>query len=135
MPMLTPALLTASLLAGAVSTEIALPSQPAPLHGTLLTPDAPTAVAVILPGSGPTDRDGNSPLGVSASTYRLLAEDLAEQGIATVRIDKRGIAASTAAGPAEADLRFDAYAADARAWATQAAARAGLPCAWLIGHS
>lgn len=135
MPMLTPALLAASLLAGPVSTEIALPSQPAPLHGTLLTPDGATAVAVILPGSGPTDRDGNSPLGVSASTYRLLAEGLAEQGIATVRIDKRGIAASAAAGPAEADLRFDSYAADARAWATEAASRAGLPCAWLIGHS
>ncbi len=135
MPMLTPALLAASLLAGPVSTEIALPSQPAPLHGTLLTPDGATAVAVILPGSGPTDRDGNSPLGVSASTYRLLAEGLAEQGIATVRIDKRGIAASAAAGPAEADLRFDSYAADGRAWATEAASRAGLPCAWLIGHS
>ena len=135
MPMLPPALLAASLLAGPVSTEIALPSQPAPLHGTLLTPDGASAVAVILPGSGPTDRDGNSPLGVAASTYRLLAEGLAEQGIATVRIDKRGIAASAAAGPAEADLRFDAYAADARAWATEAASRSGLPCAWLIGHS
>ncbi|ANC53857.1 alpha/beta hydrolase [Brevundimonas sp. GW460-12-10-14-LB2] len=135
MPMLTPVLLVASLLAGPVSTEIALHAEPAPLHGTLLTPDAPTAVAVILPGSGPTDRDGNSPLGVAASTYRLLAEGLAAQGIATVRIDKRGIAASAAAGPAEADLRFDAYAADARAWATEAAARTGQPCAWLIGHS
>lgn len=135
MPMLTHALLAASLLAGPVSTDIALPAQPAPLHGTLLTPEAPTAVAVILPGSGPTDRDGNSPMGVAASTYRLLAEGLAEQGVATVRIDKRGIATSAAAGPAEADLRFDAYAADARAWATEAAARTGQPCAWLIGHS
>ncbi|WP_295195705.1 alpha/beta fold hydrolase [uncultured Brevundimonas sp.] len=132
---LTHALLAASLLAGPVSTDIALPAQPAPLHGTLLTPEAPTAVAVILPGSGPTDRDGNSPMGVAASTYRLLAEGLAEQGVATLRIDKRGVAASTAAGPAEADLRFDAYAADARAWATEAAARTGQPCAWLIGHS
>ncbi|WBT07227.1 alpha/beta fold hydrolase [Brevundimonas vesicularis] len=132
---LTHALLAASLLAGPVSTDIALPAQPAPLHGTLLTPEAPTAVAVILPGSGPTDRDGNSPMGVAASTYRLLAEGLAEQGVATVRIDKRGIATSAAAGPAEADLRFDAYAADARAWATEAAARTGQPCAWLIGHS
>ena len=129
MPMLTHALLAASLLAGPVSTDIALPAQPAPLHGTLLTPEAPTAVAVILPGSGPTDRDGNSPMGVAASTYRLLAEGLAEQGVATLRIDKRGVAASTAAGPAEADLRFDAYAADARAWATEAAARTGQPCA------
>ncbi|MEC8533588.1 MAG: alpha/beta hydrolase, partial [Pseudomonadota bacterium] len=127
--------LALALLAGPVSSEVTLPAQPAPLHGTLLAPDSPAAVAVILPGSGPTDRDGNSPMGVSASTYRLLAEGLAAQGIATVRIDKRGIAASAAAGPAEADLRFDAYVADARAWAAEAARRADKPCAWLIGHS
>ena len=135
MLMLTHALLAASLLAGPVSTDIALPAQPAPLHGTLLTPEAPTAVAVILPGSGPTDRDGNSPMGVAASTYRLLAEGLAEQGIATVRIDKRGIAASAAAGLDETKLRFDDYAADARAWAAEAASRTDQSCAWLIGHS
>ena len=133
--MLSLAAALAILAAGPVSTDIALPAQPAPLHGTLLTPPGASAVAVILPGSGPTDRDGNSPMGVAAGTYRLLAEGLADQGIATLRIDKRGIAASAAAGPAEADLRFDAYAADARAWAAEAAARAGKPCAWLIGHS
>ncbi|MBN9465452.1 alpha/beta hydrolase [Brevundimonas sp.] len=133
--MLSLAVALAALAAAPVSTEIVLPSQPAPLHGTLLTPPDASTVAVILPGSGPTDRDGNSPLGVAAGTYRLLAEGLADQGIATLRIDKRGIAASAAAGPAEADLRFDAYAADARAWAAEAAVRAGKPCAWLIGHS
>lgn len=133
--MLSLAAALAILTAGPVSTDIALPAQPAPLHGTLLTPPDASAAAVILPGSGPTDRDGNSPMGVAAGTYRLLAEGLAQQGIATLRIDKRGIAASAAAGPAEADLRFDAYVADARAWAAEAASRAGLPCAWLIGHS
>ncbi|WP_242078258.1 alpha/beta hydrolase [Brevundimonas diminuta] len=132
---LTHALLAASLLAGPASTDIALPAQPAPLHGTLLTPEASTAVAVILPGSGPTDRDGNSPMGVAASTYRMLAEGLAEQGIATVRIDKRGIAASAPAGLDETKLRFDDYAADARAWAAEAASRTDQSCAWLIGHS
>ncbi|KQW80878.1 alpha/beta hydrolase [Brevundimonas sp. Root1279] len=132
-------ILTAALsvpVAGPTSTPVALPSDPSPIHGTLLAPEGQArAVAVILPGSGPTDRDGNSPLGVSASTYRLLAEGLAEQGIATVRIDKRGIAASAAAGLSETDLRFDHYVADARAWAEEAAARTGKPCAWLIGHS
>jgi pimeloyl-ACP methyl ester carboxylesterase len=136
--MLTVLLAGALTLAQAtpVSTEVALPSQPAPLYGTLLTPaGATTAVAVIIPGSGPTDRDGNSPLGVSAATYRLLAEGLADRGVATIRIDKRGIGKSSAAATGEADLRFDTYAADARAWAAEAATRAGQPCAWLIGHS
>lgn len=129
--------LAAALMLAPVSTPVELPSSPAPLHGTLLTPEGQTrAAAVILPGSGPTDRDGNSPaFGIQAATYRLLAEGLAERGVASVRIDKRGIGASTAAGPAEADLRFSAYADDARAWAADAAARTGRPCAWLIGHS
>lgn len=135
--MLTVAL-AATLMTGApVATPVELRASPAPLHGTLLTPEGETrAAAVILPGSGPTDRDGNSPqFGIRAGTYRLLAEGLAERGVASIRIDKRGIGESTAAGPAEADLRFSAYVEDARAWAAEAAAKTGRPCAWLIGHS
>lgn len=128
-------ILAAALTSAPVATEVTLPAQPAPLHGTLLTPENASAVAVILPGSGPTDRDGNSPMGVRAGTYRLLAEGLAGQGIATVRIDKRGIAQSAAAGADEAALRFTDYSTDARAWAAEAASRAGKSCAWLIGHS
>ena len=135
--MLSLALAATLLTTGPVETAVVLPALPAPLHGTLLAPEGPArAVAVILPGSGPTDRDGNSPqFGISAQPYRLLARGLADRGIATVRIDKRGIGESAAAGPAEADLRFTTYAEDARAWAAEAAARAGRPCAWLIGHS
>ena len=129
--------LAAALLLSPVSTPVESPSSPAPLHGTLLTPEGETrAAAVIIPGSGPTDRDGNSPqFGIQAATYRLLAEGLVERGVATVRIDKRGIGESAAAGPSEADLRFSTYAEDARTWAAEAAAKTGRPCAWLIGHS
>ena len=128
--------LAAALLTDPVATPVTLPSEPAALHGTLLTPDGPTrAAALIIAGSGPTDRDGNNPLGVSASSYRLLAEGLAEQGIATIRADKRGVAASAFAGMAEADLRFTDYANDARAWAAETARLTGRPCVWLIGHS
>lgn len=129
-------ILAAALLSGPVATPVVLPSEPAPLHGTLLTPEGPTrAVAVILPGSGPTDRDGNSPGGLVASTYRLLAEGLAEHGVATVRIDKRGVGASAFAAIAEQDLTFQTYADDAREWAAEAARLTGRPCVWLIGHS
>lgn len=129
--------LAAALLFSPVSTPVELASTPAALHGTLLTPEGQTrAAAVILPGSGPTDRDGNSgQFGIRASTYRLLAESLAERGVATLRIDKRGIAGSAAAATSEADLRFNTYVDDARAWASEAAAKTGQPCAWLIGHS
>lgn len=128
--------LAAALILAPQETPVSLPAAPAPLHGTLLSPDGqPRAAALIIAGSGPTDRDGNSPLGVSAGSYRLLAEGLAEQGIASVRYDKRGIAGSAAAGLSEADLRFDHLVDDARAWAAETARLTGKPCVWLIGHS
>lgn len=109
-------LILAAALLDPTATPVILPSEPAPLHATLLTPEGTTrAVAVILPGSGPTDRDGNSPGGLVASTYRLLAEGLAEQGVATVRIDKRGVGGSAPAMIAEQDLTFQTYIDDARA--------------------
>ncbi|WP_292035636.1 MULTISPECIES: alpha/beta hydrolase [unclassified Brevundimonas] len=118
-------------------TPVSIRSEPAPLHGTLLEPfGAARAVAVILPGSGPTDRNGNTAAaGLVAQPYALLAEALAAQGIATIRVDKRGVGESAAAAPSEADLRFDDLARDARAWAEEAGARTNQPCAWLIGHS
>ena len=128
--------LAAALLLSPVSTSVELASSPAPLHGTLLTPAGPShAAAVIIAGSGPTDRDGNSPIGVAGGVYRQLAEGLAERGIATVRFDKRAIAASAPAATSEADLTFDTYIDDAKAWATLTAQKTGTPCVWLIGHS
>ncbi len=92
-------------------------------------------VALIIPGSGPTDRDGNNPLGVAASPYRLLAEALLARGIATVRIDKRGMFAS---GKAVADgnaVTIPDYVADTAAWVAATKRATGAPCVWLIGHS
>lgn len=129
------ALAAMTIVAPQSAEDVTLASEPAPLHGTLLTAGDARAVAIILPGSGPTDRDGNSPLGITAGSYRLLAEGLAEQGVSTLRIDKRGIGASSGAGLSEADLVFDDYADDARAWIDDLTARTDQPCAWVIGHS
>lgn len=127
----------ASLIATApTETPVTLDATPAALHGTLLKPEgAIEAAALIIPGSGPTDRNGNNPLGVRNASLKQLAEGLAAQGIASVRIDKRGVAASAAAGGNEADLRFDTYAADVREWARQTVTQTGARCVWLIGHS
>lgn len=92
-------------------------------------------VAVIIPGSGPTDRDGNSPLGIKAAPYRLLAEALSAAGIATIRIDKRGMFSSREAAKDANDVRLRDYSADVAAWTAEGARRAGRPCAWIIGHS
>src|SRR5205807_1022021 len=55
-----------------IQSVIEAPGPHGPLQGTLLAPAASIPpVVLIIPGSGPTDRDGNSPLGIRASTYRM----------------------------------------------------------------
>ena len=97
--------------------EVAIHEAGGRLHGTLLLPAAGgmAPVVLIVPGSGPTDRDGNQPQ-LRNDSLKQLAEGLAKRGIASLRIDKRGIAASRAAAKQESDLRFDDYVADAAAW-------------------
>ena len=129
-------MLAAALMTGPVETPVALESAPAPLRGTLLKPEgAITATAIIIPGSGPTDRDGNGPLGINNGFLKQLAHGLVRHGIATVRIDKRGIAESRPAGLNEAELTLDTYITDVRDWARLAMEQTGASCVWLIGHS
>jgi len=105
------------------------------LEGTFRSGGAGAPVIVIVPGSGPTDRDGNNPLGVKAAPYRLLAEKLSGMGVSTLRIDKRGMFGSKAAIADPANVTFAEYAADARAWAAKARELSGAKCAWVGGHS
>lgn len=106
------------------------------LAGTLQLPSGkPRATAIIIPGSGPTDRDGNNPIGVTAAPYRLLAQDLAARGIATIRIDKRGMFGSKAATPDANKVTIDDYVGDIGSWIAAAKAQTGASCIWLVGHS
>jgi pimeloyl-ACP methyl ester carboxylesterase len=134
-----PMLLVAALaLAPAPGPDVPVeaPGPLGPLKGSLVVPSAsPRAVVVIVPGSGPTDRDGNNPLGVAAAPYRLLAEGLAARQVATLRIDKRGMFGSRQAVADANAVTIADYAADAAAWAKVARTRTGLPCAWILGHS
>jgi len=75
------------------------------------------------------------PLGITAATYRLLADGLSAVGIATIRTDKRGQFASRAAAADPDNVRLADYAADVRAWVAEARSRSGLPCAFAVGHS
>lgn len=104
------------------------------LRGLMLSPGPETPVVLIVPGSGPTDRDGNNPLGVNAAPYRMLAEALAGRNISTVRVDKHGMYASKESGPAN-DVTVDSYARDYRAWIDAVRAETGQSCVWLLGHS
>src|SRR5215470_3378295 len=62
------------------------------VYGTVVRPvgPGPFPAVVMVAGSGPTDRDWNSPLlPGSNGSARLLAEALAEAGFASLRYDKR----------------------------------------------
>ncbi len=128
--------LAAQAQGGAAESFVEAPGPQGPLKGTLLAPAGkPAAALLILPGSGPTDRDGNNPMGVKAAPYRLLAEGLAAKGIATLRTDKRGMFASAAAVKSANDVTIPDYVHDMQAWVDVLNRRTGLPCTWVLGHS
>jgi uncharacterized protein len=119
-----------------VQTHVQASGPLAPLKGTMLAPAGGKGpMVLIIPGSGPTDRDGNNPLGVKASTYRLLAEGLAARDIGTVRIDKRGMFGSRAAIADGNAVTIDDYAADVETWIGTIRKQTGVPCVWVLGHS
>lgn len=126
--------------ARAQSTEqpLVLDTPGGPVAGTLQLPAAAGApqVALIIAGSGPTDRDGNNAtIPGRNDSLKMLAAALAEHGIATLRYDKRGIGASQAAAPDESQLRFETYVDDAAAWIGRLKADPRFSSVAVIGHS
>lgn len=108
------------------------------LEGTLELPERSNScpVALILAGSGPTDRDGNNPLlGGENNCLKYLAESLAARGIASLRYDKRGVGRSAQAMTREEDLRFETYIEDAVAWGTELRKNARFTHLVVMGHS
>lgn len=124
-------------MAQPVESDVEAAVEHGPLRGTLTMPadGKARAAVVIVPGSGPTDRDGNSPLGIDASYLKMLAGKLAADAVASVRIDKRGMFGSGGSFPDANAVTFDDYAGDALAWVDVARHAAGTRCAWLVGHS
>lgn len=51
-------------MAAAAAVPITAPGPAGPLAGTYVDAGKDAPVAIIIPGSGPTDRDGNNPLGI-----------------------------------------------------------------------
>jgi pimeloyl-ACP methyl ester carboxylesterase len=116
--------------------EVTIDGELAPLYGTLTMPagNGPVDGALILSGSGPTDRNGNFPEGHNNSLL-LIARGLAEKGIASLRIDKRGVMASAHAAPKEEELRAETYVDDAVAWLALLEAEPRIRRLFVIGHS
>jgi pimeloyl-ACP methyl ester carboxylesterase len=130
-------LVTARRPAHAADAPMTLATATGNIQGTLVVPDGPGpfSVVVIIAGSGPTDRDGNSRLGVKTDAYKLLAAALAAGGIASLRYDKRLIGASIVPDGNQSNLRFEMYAADAAGWVQMLARDSRFRHVFIAGHS
>jgi len=107
------------------------------IFGTLTLPKEGNSfkVVIIHQGSGPTDRDGNSHIGGSNNSLKMIAHELAENNIASIRFDKRGIAASMALIEKEEDLVFEDYINDLTLWVEKAKSDSRFSKIYLLGHS
>jgi len=138
MPALVPAPALAQSAQAISEAGIALDTPTGKIAGSLVLPAAagPVPVALIIAGSGPTDRDGNSSMIPGRNdSLRMLAQALARAGIASVRYDKRGIGASAQAMQSESALRFETYIDDAAAWAARLRKDPRFSKVAVIGHS
>jgi uncharacterized protein len=108
---------------GTLSGELWLPKQSS----------GAVPLAVIVPGSGPTDRDGNSALGLRTEAYKQIAGALAERGIASLRYDKRGIGRSK--GYREESITLTSSSSDLAVLVQRARNQAAFSSVTLVGHS
>jgi len=123
--------------AAAIETPYTIRSGTLGLAATLTLPPGVAGrvpVAVIIAGSGPTDRNGNSMLGIRPNSYAQLAWRLAERGIATLRYDKRGMPGTQGTFDM-AKMTLEDFAGDARAAAESLARDPRFSRVVLVGHS
>lgn len=116
--------------------DVAITARELTLRGTLVLPagDHPVIGVLLLPGSGPTDRDGNQPK-LHNDTLRQLAIGLVKSDFASLRADKRGVGRSIVAGMHEQDLRFDDYVDDAVRWIEFLRVQPRIRSVFIAGHS
>ena len=117
--------------------EIIIGAEGVDLYGTLTMPEEEDVktICVIVPGSGPTDRDGNNVYGIQTNAYRLLAEALAEKGIASFRYDKRGAGKSVVENLKEEEMVFETNVKDLKSIINNLRGMNKFEKIFLIGHS
>lgn len=121
-----------------VTEEKVLETKTGKLAGTLYLPLKAKnnfTLLIIQAGSGPTDRNGNAAPMLKSNSYKLIAEAMAEKNIATLLVDKRGVAGSIGGLKAEKDLRFDDYVTDLVDWIGFIKKDKRIKKVFLAGHS
>lgn len=87
------------------------------IKGTLFSPeksDSKTKLVILIAGSGPTNRNGNSIISGVSNSYKFLAEGLSKNGIAVFSYDKRGINKQNKSADDEKSLVFENFINDAK---------------------
>jgi len=118
-------------------SEVILNTKTGNISGTLTIARKPkiSPVVLIIAGSGPTDRDGNSALNLKSDAYKMLAIKLAANGISSLRYDKRGIGKSNLALKKESEANFNNYVNDAVEWLKLLKSDKRFSKIIIIGHS
>ena len=123
------------LTVSAQQREVVVECEWGNISATIDMPEEGSDTAVlIVAGSGPTDRNGNSGAGLNTFCYKMLGEALAESGYAVMRYDKRGIGGSPIPAKDVPNLVFEDYIDDARACANFLRAE-GFERVIVAGHS
>jgi len=91
-------------------------------------------VALLIAGSGSTDRDGNGPK-LKPATLKKLSDALVAQGIATLRYDKRGAGGWKKEFGRPEDFRFKDFVDDAAALIDRLRGGGKFSRITVIGHS
>ncbi len=105
------------------------------IDGTLLNPNTAKnpSLAILIGGSGPTNRDGNQNF-LKNNSLKKLAEGLTNNGIATFRYDKR-VVKQIRQGNVDKDMMFDDFVADAAAVIDYFKGKDNYSKIYVIGHS
>lgn len=105
------------------------------IEGSLLVPDSDKSdyLAIIIAGSGPTDRDGNQNF-LKSNSLKKLAQGLAKEGIASFRYDKR-IVKQIRKGNIDKNIMFDDFVTDATSVVKHFANKGQFKSIYIIGHS
>lgn len=106
------------------------------IDGTIMVPVSTEnpSLAIIIGGSGPTDRNGNQQM-MKNNSLLFLAEGLYDQGIATFRYDKRIIKQLKERNLNEESISFDDFIKDAKDVLAYFKRSNAFPKIFIIGHS
>ncbi len=110
------------------------------VYGSLMTPanvSAPAPAALIISGSGPTDRDGNSSYLPSINTNLHIAHTLANMGVISFRYDKLGSGKTGLGSRAQRDITATMFLEEVEDAADFLASQPGVDPSRiiLVGHS